>query len=399
MIRRSTLVAVLGVGALVGALALAPAAQAVHRTEDPPAPSSADRVWSLAATRLASLTGPGTLPFGSTAGGPYRRTNAYAWTSGFFPASLWLLYAHDNSPATLAQARRYTDLVLPVASWRGTHDLGFMIGLPAGLGLQLDPDATRRAAYRKATNTAAISLATRWNARVGALKSADYAGQWGVIIDSAMNAPLLITAGRSLGGKQGQVLIVRGTKHLLTLARDFVREDGSTFHRMAFNPRTGKLLGPIPGQGLSQSSTWSRGQAWAINGFAQGYTLTKDQRLLAAARRTADYWISRHQTDLVPPWDFDATDATALRDSSAAAIAADGMLVLSAAEPDATRASAYRSYAQAILTTLSLAPWVTETGSAVGLLQQQAYSVAIDPREGTYVWGDAYLLKALSTSG
>ena len=390
--------AVLAALCLLGGLLTAPTAQGVGRLEDVPAPSSSNHLWAVATPRIWSLTGPASLPFGSTAGGPYRRTGIYSWTSGFFPASLWLLYAHDGGAATLAQARRYTDLVLPVASWRGTHDLGFMVGLPAGLGVQHDPDAKRRARYQKAIDTAALTLSTRWNARVGALKSADYAGRWGVIIDSAMNAPLLIRAATSVGGRRGQVLAYRGTKHLLTLARDFVRPDGSTFHRMAFNPRTGRLLGPLPGQGLSTASTWSRGQAWAINGFAQGYALTKDARLLEAAHHTADYWISRVQSDIVPAWDLDVTDPAAPRDSSAAAITADGLLQLAAVEPDATRASAYRSYALATLATLSSAPWVTEA-SPVGVLQRQAYSVAIDPREGTYVWGDTYLLEALSSSG
>jgi unsaturated chondroitin disaccharide hydrolase len=384
---------------LAAALMLPSPAQAARRTEDPPTAPAAEHVWDLARTRLNDLAGPRSLPFGSTGGGPYRRTNAFAWTSGFFPSSLWLLYAHEKDVATLAKARHYTDLVLPVATWRGTHDLGFMVGLPAGLGAQLDPDSTRRARYRRAMSMAAASLSTRWNARVGALKSADYNGRWGVIIDSAMNAPMLVSTGAAISGRRGRVLANRGTRHLLTLAADFVRPDGSTFHRMAFNPRTGVLTGPIPGQGLSPSSTWSRGQAWAINGFAQGYVLTRDARLLDAARHTADFWISRVQSDFVPAWDLDVTDPHAPRDSSAAAITADGLLILSAAETDATRSSAYRSYALATLATLSTAPWVDEADSAVGLLQRQAYSVAIDPREGTYAWGDTYLLKALSTSG
>lgn len=371
----------------------------------PPAPARADEstgptlVWGVAHDRLLRLTGPASLPFGSTAGGPYRRTNAYAWTSGFFPTSLWLLYAHSKVAATLAQARRYTALVLPVARWRGTHDLGLMVGLPAALGAQLDPDATRRARYLRAIDTAARTLSSRWNANVGALKSADYAGRWGVIIDSAMNAPMLISAGTRIGGRSGRHLVDIGTRHLLTLATTFVRPDGSTFHRLAFNPRTGALIGPLAGQGLRPSSTWSRGQAWAIDGFAQGYALTRDPRLLQAARRTADFWIARVRSDIVPPWDLDVTDPTAPRDSSAAAIAADGLLALSSVEDDATRATAYRTYALATLATLEGSPWVSSSSGGSGVLQRQAYSVPIDPREGSYVWGDAFLLKALSSSG
>lgn len=373
------------------------AAWATARVDDP---TPAARVWTVAREQLLRLTGPTTtLPFGSTAGGRYRRTNAYAWTAGFFPASLWLLYAHGKDPAVLAAARRYTDLVLPVARWRGTHDLGFIIGMPATLGAQFDPDADRQARYTVALSTAATTLTARWNARVGALKSADYAGRWGVIIDSAMNAPMLIREGQRIGKRRGGRLADIGTRHLLTLASHFVRPDGSTFHRLAFNPRSGALVGPLPGQGLSVSSTWARGQAWAIDGFAQGYALTRDPRLLLAARRTADFWISRVPSDTVPPWDLDVTKPNAPRDSSAAAIASDGLLTLALVEEDPARAVTYRTYAQTLLATLENPPWVSSSNGTRGVLQRQAYSVAIDPREGTYVWGDAFLLKALSLSG
>ncbi|MFM7063783.1 MAG: hypothetical protein ACKO04_09895, partial [Actinomycetes bacterium] len=291
-----------------------------------PSPVSAaqvDRAWTIAAARLSALAGPRTLPFGATGTSRYLRTGPTAWTSGFYPASLWLAYQRTMDPAWLDRARAYTSLVLPMARWTGTHDLGFMVGLPTGLARDLDPDPTRAARYADARLTAARTLSTRWNGRVGALLSARYDGRWGVIIDSAMNAPLLIEEGTRIGGVDGRRLVRRGTTHLRTLARDFVRPDGSTFHRQSYDPRTGRLLGPIAGQGLSTGSTWARGQAWAVNGFAQGVRLTGDLVLLDAARRTADLWMSRVPAGCVPAWDLDVTRASAPLDSSAAAILAD----------------------------------------------------------------------------
>ena len=358
-----------------------------------------EQVKALAATRLADLSGPSTLPFGATGASRYQRTNAYAWTSGFFPSSLWLMYAIDHDPVWLDRARQYTDRVLPVASWRGTHDLGFMVGQPARLGLFLDPSPTRQRRYADALLTAARTLSDRWNPKVRALRSATYNGRWGVIIDSVMNAPMLLDAGLILGGADGQLLMRRGREHLLTVARTFVRENGSTFHRLTFDPRTGRLLGPVPGQGLSTTSTWARGQAWAVNGFTRGYRLTRDQRLLDAARRTADYWIARVPKGCVPAWDLDVTDDRAPRDSSAAAIMADGLIELAAVESDAARSSTYRDHALALLGTLAGPTWLP-TGAAVqGLLHRQAYSIPGDAREGTYVWGDTYLLGSVSSSG
>ena len=65
-----------------------------------------EQVKALAATRLADLSGPSTLPFGATGASRYQRTNADAWTAGFFPSSLWLMYAIDHDPVWLDSARQ-----------------------------------------------------------------------------------------------------------------------------------------------------------------------------------------------------------------------------------------------------------------------------------------------------
>ena len=395
--RRLATVAVLVLGLAVPA---APAqAETAVACPASPAPITApqiDRAWQIAASRLSDRAGPASLPFGATGSSRYIRTNAYAWTSGFFPASLWLTYQRTGDATWLSRAREYTDLVLPIARWRGSHDLGFMVGLPAGLGRSLDPSPERQAAYTAAIRHAARSLSSRWNANVGAIRSAYYGGRWGLIIDSAMNAPLLIEVGQARGDAVGQRLEERGLTHMRTLARTFVRADGSTFHRQAFDPRTGELLGPVFGQGLSGSSTWARGQAWAVNGFAQAYRLTGDAGMLDVARRTADHWISSVPAGCIPAWDLDVTSPRAPLDSSAAAILADGLLRLAAAEPDVARGVAYREYALTTLGTLVSPPYVAERGR--GVLLRQTYNVPADRREGTYVWGDAYLLSALASA-
>ena len=375
----------------------APGAAATTSSFCPSTPTAitsaqADRAWASALPHLLDRVGPASLPFGATGDSRYLRTNAYAWTSGFFPASLWFAYARTSDPVWREHARRYTDLVLPVARWRGSHDLGFMVGLPAGLGARLSTE--RADAYSRARRQAARSLSTRWNGRVGALRSAWYGGRWGLIVDSAMNAPLLIQIGREVGGAEGRRLERRGLEHMRTLARTFVRPDGSTFHRQAFDPRTGRLLGPIYGQGLSSRSTWARGQAWAVNGFTQAYALTRDEGMLAAARATADHWRDRVPAGCVPAWDLDVTAAGAPLDASAAAIVVDGLLHLADVDPDPQRTSGYRAYALTTLATLASPPFVSDRGR--GVLLRQTYNVPADRREGTYAWGDAYLLSALT---
>ena len=78
---------------------------------------------------------------------------------------------------------------------------------------------------------------------------------------------------------------------------------------------------------------------------------------------------------------------------------ADGLIELAAVESDAARSSTYRDHALALLGTLAGPTWLP-TGAAVqGLLHRQAYSIPGDAREGTYVWGDTYLLGSVSSSG
>jgi len=181
----------------------------------------------------------------------------------------------------------------------------------------------------------------------------------------------------------------------LTLARTFIRPDGSTYHRLAFDTSSGAVIGPVPGQGAGPDSTWARGQAWAIYGFAQGAALTNDPVLLAAAQTTADYWLSKVPNGCIPAWDLSINDPGAPHDSSASAIAASGLLLLASLTADPAKADGYRSAALTTLGTLATERWTPSTTTNPGLLQGQTYNVPKLDVEGSYSWGDTYLLEAL----
>lgn len=66
-----------------------------------------------------------------------------------------------------------------------------------------------------------------------------------------------------------------------------------------YNPSTGRVQGRYTDQGLAPNSTWARGQAWAISGFAYMWGATRDQRMLAAARKVADWWLRNIPADKV----------------------------------------------------------------------------------------------------
>ena len=359
----------------------------------------ADVVYQVASTKLAAAAkgSKKRYPFGALANQVnYVKTGPSAWTAGFYPGELWLMYQQTKDDRWLKRANQYSKALIKVANDKGTHDLGFMIGVPMGLAHELEPTSRLKREYLNAEITAAKSLARRYSNVVHAIKSANYNGKWGVIIDSSMNAPMMIQVGQWLG-TEGDYLANEGEQHMLTLANNFIRPNGSTFHRMAFNPKTGALIGPIAGQGLaSTSSTWSRGQAWAINGFAQAYELTKNPAFLKAAEATANYWMSRVPPGCIPAWDLDVSNDKAPRDSSAAAIAASGLLTLAQNEPSADAAKTYNTYARLTLGTLATPGWLNTNTRNPGILLQQSLNVPALARDGSYVWGDFYLLQALT---
>lgn len=130
--------------------------------------------------------------------------------------------------------------------------------------------------------------------------------------------------------------------HAHTVLKTIVRPDNSTWHVANLDPKEyATVQFNMTHQGYSDDSTWARGQAWAILGFAQTYMWTSDPAFLAATQRLADYFLARlaespaesHKN--VPLWDFDApphddldTQGQPLRDASAGMIAANGLLVL-----------------------------------------------------------------------
>jgi unsaturated chondroitin disaccharide hydrolase len=93
-----------------------------------------------------------------------------------------------------------------------------------------------------------------------------------------------------------------------------------------------------------------------VHGFTQAYAYTGDARMLTTARSAADYFIGHLPADGVPYYDFQAPSTDRPRDSSAAAIAASGLLWLARIEPDGCRAQTYLDAAKRILTSLSAAP-------------------------------------------
>jgi unsaturated chondroitin disaccharide hydrolase len=114
------------------------------------------------------------------------------------------------------------------------------------------------------------------------------------------------------------------------IASVLVRRDGSTAQSANFDRASGRLLSVTTHQGLSNRSTWARGEAWALYGFSVAALELGDRALLRVAQRVAGYVISNVPAGGVPRWDYDAP-AGAPVDVSAGVITAAGLLHLVAA--------------------------------------------------------------------
>jgi hypothetical protein len=184
--------------------------------------------------------------------------------------------------------------------------------------------------------------------------------------------------------------------HALRTARTHVRRDGSTFHVVDFDSETGGVKRKRTRQGYARSSTWSRGQAWAVYGFTIAYQETGDPRLLRVARRTADWYIAHVPPDWVPYWDFDAPGIpNAPRDSSAAAIAASGLLELAALDPDAARAAGYHDAAESTLSWLSSDRYLARGHPEQSILLHGTQDRPRGEYDTGLVFGDYYFIEAL----
>ena len=385
-----------------GTVPQAPARPAVAASAPALDPALTERVMAHAAQRLADaadrLNPQDGYPRSTGADGRWQLTDADSWTSGFFAGSLWLMYQQTGDPVWRGRAQRWTAGLEAQKVRTDTHDLGFMIFDSFGWQAQLtnDPHA------RDVTVEAARSLATRFNPAVGAIKSWDVdpndpqtlGWRFPVIIDNLMNLELLYWAAGQPGGDPKWKDLA--TQHALTSMRVHLRADGSTAQVALFDPVTGAFERQEKWQGQSVTSTWSRGQAWAIHGFTDAYRESGRGELLDAAQRAADWYLARLPTDRVPYWDFQAPDIPrAQRDASAAAVAASGLVELGRLT-GGERGASYRRAAEDIVASLAAGYLTVGTPNEAVL----AHSVGF-LRENTevdvgLVYADYYFLEAIN---
>ena len=321
-----------------------------------------------------------------TQGGTWCTTHDGVWTGGFWAGLLWLGYEVKKSDALLTAAISFTERLLPRAADSVNHDLGFMFYPSAIQGWRLTGDQR----YFDAALTAAESLAAQFNPQGGFIPGWGFFGgkDWSgsVLIDTLMNLPLIVWAVQH--GADARLLDVVH-RHAKTALANHQRADGSVFHVYKFDPANGAPIAGDTYQGLDAASAWSRGQGWALAGFAMLADMTGSQEYLAAAQRVAGYVEKHLPEDGIPLWDYRADDASP-KDSSAGAITAYGLIRLW----KLTSSTRYLDLAETMLEALT-AHCLARPDSAPILVHATAdlpHGLGID--EST-IYGDFYFLKSL----
>lgn len=262
----------------------------------------------------------------SFSNGKYINMPAEWWCSGFFGASLWKLYEYTKNTKWKNAAHLWSMAVRKGQYNTTTHDLGFMIYYPFGHGYRL----TGNPLYKSILLNGAKSLATRFDPRVGVIKSWDSfkdTYNYPVIIDNMMNLDYLFWATKETKDPAYYNIAV---KHADATIKNHFRPDFSSYHVVCYDS-AGNVLVKQTWQGANDSSAWARGQAWGLYGFTSMYSDTRDKKYLQQAIAIADFYIYHPNLpkDKIPYWDFNAPNIPyEERDVSAGAIACSALLEL-----------------------------------------------------------------------
>jgi rhamnogalacturonyl hydrolase YesR len=293
-------------------------------------------------------------------------SNSGWWCSGFYPGTLLYLYEQTKDQSLLSEAERILKVLEKEKNNTSTHDLGFMMFCSFGNADRI----ASKPEYKDILLTSAKSLSTRFNPKVGCIKSWDSnPSDFLVIIDNMMNLELLFWATRVTGDSSFYKI---ATTHANTTIKNHFRPDYSSYHVINYDPVTGAIKQKRTAQGYADESAWARGQAWGLYGFTATYRETKDPKYLDQANHIAQFILNHPNlpADKIPYWDFNAPDIpNALRDASAAAIICSALLELSG-YVDEQQKKKYLSVAETILKNLSTDPYKASIGTNGGFILQ-----------------------------
>ena len=391
-----------------------------------------ERVFELSGPKILDLEKTwkprqGTPVF--TVKGKYTSRGWTEWTQGFQFGSALLQFDAMGDAQFLEIGRRGTIARMAShVSHTGAHDHGFNNVSTYGNLLRLMREGKipfnepEKDFYELALKVSGAVQAARWTTLAdgtGFIHS--FNGPHSLFVDTIRSCRALALAhqlGHALMGEQDAKisLLQRCVEHALNTARysvyygegrDAYDVRGRTAHEAVFNVTNGVYRCPNSQQGYSPFSTWTRGLAWAICGFAEqleflrGGVARSHRRGLTnaakvfenAARATADFYLENSCADGIPMWDTGAPNLHRLPanylnkpadpfnqfepvDSSAAAIAAQGFIRLGnhlTSRGDKQSGSRYRQTGLTMARTLFSEPYLSTDTKHQGLLLHSVY--------------------------
>jgi len=415
------------------------------------------RMFGLSAEKIRSIENSWSPAQGSpvfTVNGKYTSRGWTEWTQGFQFGSAILQFDATGEAEFLEIGRTRTVAVMaPHVSHIGVHDHGFNNISTYGNLLRLmaegrmKEDQWERRFYEMALKVSGAVQAARWSRTAdGGGYIYSFNGPHSLFVDTirTLRAPAVAhLLGHALMGENDKKisLIERVAMHARATARyavwygegrDAYDVRGRTAHESIFNVSDGNYRCPNSQQGYSPFSTWTRGLAWAMCGFAEQLELfdtlegQDETRVIMekAARATCDFYIEHTPPDGVPYWDTGAPGLAELGDwrsraadpfndhepvdSSAAAIGAQGLLRLGRRLKD----DRYWRAGLKVADTVFAEPYLSTHGDHQGLILHSVYhrpngwdaipEGAKVPAGESSMWGDyharelgVYLLRVL----
>jgi hypothetical protein len=335
------------------------------------------RLFELSAAKIRSIEQSWEPAQGApvfTSQGRYTSRGWTEWTQGFQFGSAILQFDATGEREFLEAGRQRTiSLMAPHLTHTGVHDHGFNNVSTYGNLLRLMAEGRipenpwERQFYELALKCSGAVQALRWSRTAdGGGYIYSFNGPHSLFVDTIRTLRALVLShrlGHVLMGENDRKisLLDRAIDHARATARYAVYYDegrdaydirGRVAHESVFNANDGHYRCPNSQQGYSPFSTWTRGLAWAMCGFAElleffdsGDGLPQaPPEFEKAARATCDFYIENTPPDGIPYWDTGAPGLAQLGDwrgrpadprnpyepvdSSAAAIAAQGLLRL-----------------------------------------------------------------------
>jgi hypothetical protein len=370
------------------------------------------RFWDLSGQKIRLIereydATKGTPVF--TVAGQYTLRGWTEWTQGFQYGSAILQYDATGEKWFLENGRRNTVAKMaPHVSHFGVHDHGFNNVSTYGNLLRFATTEWERNFYELALKLSGAAQARRWTkTKDGGGYIYSFNGPHSLFVDTIRSLRAL-----AVSHKLGHVLMEEGDRKISLLerlkqhavatakysvyygaGRDAYDIRGRTTHEAIFNVNDGNFRCPNSQQGYSPFSTWTRGLAWAMCGFAEQLEFMRaigDKEIvpvmLKAAKATCDFYIEHATaTDGIPYWDTGAPQLHRLGDwqsrpadphndfepvdSSAAAIAAQGLLRLGRYLDN----KKYRQAGLTVLDSLLDEPYLSTGKKHQGLLLHSVY--------------------------